>query len=203
MERKQLVDTMMIAIGQALSNTHTATIGKVISVGEKTIDVQPVINRVVNGESIELPVFKKVPPIFLGGGASSLTMPIAEGDYALLIFTERCYDRWWNGQDNQSPLELRMHDYSDGFALVGLQPESSALSIPGDMTITGDLIIDGNMTITGDLIIDGNLTVNGEINADNVSVPLTGDVTVGTISLKTHTHLGVTPGGGISGPPSP
>ena len=191
MEVRDLVNTLQTAITKALANTHTATIGKVVSVGEKTIDVQPVINRVVDGESIELPVFQEVPPIFLSGAGSSLTMPISVGDYALLIFTERCFDRWWNGQDNQEPLEMRMHDYSDGFALVGLQNKSGALTIPNDMTFTGDLII------------DGNLTVNGEITAENISVPLTGDVTVGTISLKTHTHAGVTPGGGISGPPVP
>lgn len=189
MERKELVDTLMIALGQALSNTHTATVGKVTAVGDKTIDVKPVINRVVEGESIELPVFADVPPIFLGGGSSSLSMPIAVDDYALLIFTERCFDRWWAGQDFQRPLELRMHDYSDGFALVGLKPEASALSIPDVMTLVGDVEHTGNLTITGSLNVSGNITVTG------------GDVVADGVSLKTHVHSGVTTGGGTSGPP--
>lgn len=186
MERRELVDTLMIAVGNALANTHTATIGRVVSVDSKTINVQPVINRVVNGESVELPVFQDVPPVFLGGGSSSMTYPIAEGDYALLIFTERCFDRWWNGQDNQAPLELRMHDYSDGFALVGLQPEAGALPIPADITITGDLVHEGNVTI------NGSLTVNG------------GDVVADGISLKNHTHpysWTGSPGSGNTGTP--
>lgn len=184
MKREELTDTLVIAIANALANTHTSTIGRVVSVGEKTVNIQPVINRVVDGESIQLPVFQDVPPIFLGGGASSLSFPIQAGDYALLIFTERCFDRWWNGQDEQAPLEMRMHDYSDGFALVGLKNEARALTIPSDMTFNGDLIIDGTLTVTGDVIA-------------------TGDVVAGTVSLKNHTHSGVTTGAGISGPPVP
>jgi hypothetical protein len=187
MERKQLIDTLTKAIGKALADTHTTTIGKVISVGAKTIDIKPVINRVVNGESVELPVFKNVLPVFLGGGSSSITMPISVGDYALLIFTERCFDRWYNGQDFQPPLEARMHDYSDGFAIVGLQPESGLLPIPTDITITGDVVHNGNVTI------NGSLTVNG------------GDVVADGISLKNHTHTYTwtgSPGSGSTGAPS-
>lgn len=187
MNQKRLVDTIMLAIGQSLAETHTATIGKVVTVNEKTVNIQPVINRVVNGESIEFPVFQDVPPVFLAGGSSSMTMPISVGDYALLIFTERCFDRWWNGQDNQSPLEMRMHDYSDGFALVGLKNEAGALPIPTDITITGDVVHEGNVTI------NGSLTVTG------------GDVVADGISLKNHTHPYTwtgTPGSGNTGGPA-
>lgn len=192
MQRRELLDTLKQTIGHALTNTHTATIGKVIKVREKTIDIQPVINRVVNGESISLPVFTDVPPVFLGGNGSSISLPIAAGDYALMIFTERCFDRWWIGQDFQSPLELRMHDYSDGFAIVGLLPQDSALTIPDKITIVGDVEFTGNLDITGDVDINGSMTVTG------------GDVVADGISLKTHTHpytwTGV-PGAGNTGGP--
>ena len=186
MEHKELANTLMGAISAAMANAHTTTIAKVISVGSKTIDVKPVINRVVNGESIELPVFQKVPPIFLGGGGSSLAFPVKEGDYCLLVFTERCFDNWYAGRDFQSPLELRVHDYSDALAIVGLKNESGALTIPSDMTFTGDLII------------DGNLTVNGDVEA-------TGDVKADGVSLKNHTHTYAwtgSPGSGSTGAPS-
>jgi len=176
MEHKELLETINSVVNQALANTHTMTIGKVIKLNAKTIDVQPVINRVVNGESIPLPIFAKVPPIFLGGGGSSIKMPVAVGDYVLLMFTERCFDRWWSGSDFQSPLEMRKHDYSDGFALAGLQPLASALDVPGVITITGDLEYTGNMTITGDLAVNGSINVIG------------GDVVADNISLKSHDH---------------
>ncbi len=137
MNEEQLYNVLDDFVKSALANVHTATIAKVTAVGTKTISVKPVINRVVRGESIELPVFTKVPPIFLGGGSSYTSYPIAVGDYALLIFTERCFDRWYSGVDNQKPLEMRMHDYSDGFALVGLKNVLQAVTIPTQTTHIG------------------------------------------------------------------
>lgn len=137
MERKTILDTIMLALDTALANVHTATIAVVTSVGDKTISCRPVINRVVNGQSVALPEFVDVPPVFLSGGSSYLAHPITQGDYCLLVFTERCFDRWYAGQDFQPPLEMRMHDYSDGFAIVGIQPLNSAITIPQETTMTG------------------------------------------------------------------
>lgn len=180
MERKQLTDTLMIALDQALANLHTMTVARVTSVGIKTINVQPVINRVVEGESIKLPEFVDVPPVFLGGGASALTMPVAVGDYALMMFTERCFDRWWAGQDEQRPLELRMHDYSDGFALVGLKPETSAWDIPSVMTLIGDLTHQGALTVTGD-VSAGNGVTGVFLSQDGKTVTVTDGIVVSII----------------------
>ena len=132
------------------------------------------IARVVDGQKIELPEFKAVPPMFMQGGGSYTAHPIAVGDYALLIFTERCFDNWYGGVDNETPLEYRMHDYSDGFAIVGVNPLGGAIAIPdrithigdayqegdyeheGDREQTGNFDLTGNMTITGDLTVTGN-----------------------------------------------
>ena len=177
----------MIAIDNALANVHTATIAKVTAVGEKTISCRPVINRVVDGQSVELPEFIEVPPVFMQGGGSYTAYPIAIDDYCLLLFTERCFDRWYKGQDYQPPAELRMHDYSDGFALIGINPFASAITIPsviqqtGDRNHTGNVTRTGNMTIEGNLDLTGNLTVTGTINAD-------GEITGNGVALSTHTH---------------
>lgn len=194
METKQLIDTLLLAVEESLANMHTCTIAKVTKVNTTTINCKPVTNRLVNGESIELPEFIEVPVLTLQGGSSYIHMPIAVGDYALLFFTERCFDGWYNGQDFKVPLEYRMHDYSDGIALVGVNPLSGALTIPdviqrtgdtnqdgdkthqGDVTHTGNYILTGNMTITGNLIVNGNITINS------------GDLTVDGISFKTHVH---------------
>lgn len=201
-EKNQLLDTLMMAIAQALADVHTATIARVTAVNATTINCRPVINRAVNGESIQLPEFIEVPPITLQGGGSYTAYPIAVGDYCILFFTERCFDRWYGGADFQPPAELRMHDYSDGIALVGVNPLASAIPIPttiktmGDVVHDGDYTHTGNMTITGDLTVTGTLTVNGDISA-------TGDIVAGTVSLLMHTHSGVTPGTGNTGVPNP
>ena len=222
-EKLQLTDILNSAIDEALSNLHTATIAKVTAVQAKTISVQPVINRVVDGKSIKLPQFTKVPPLFMQGGGSYTAHPIAVGDYCLLILTERCFDRWYSGSDFQDPAEFRMHDYSDAIAVVGINPLAGALTIPsviqqtgdanadGDHTHQGDTTQIGNLTITGDIHVNGdttqigNLTITGNIQV-NGNITCTGNLTVasatiGGIDFSTHTHSGVEPGGGTTGGP--
>lgn len=195
MADQQLVDVLMTAVKSALSDMHTATIAKVTKVSEKTINCRPVINRVVDGEPVELPEFVDVPPLFLQGGGSYTAHPVAVGDYCLLVFTERCFDRWYDGQDFQIPAELRMHDYSDGIAIVGINPLAAALTIPtviqqtgdtnqdgdythqGNMTRTGDTTLDGSVTQTGDYDQTGNQTITGDLTVDG-NVTVTGNLTV-------------------------
>jgi hypothetical protein len=223
--KRELIDVMNDAIEFALSNLHTATIAKVTGVQSKTISVQPVINRVYQGRSIALTEFVEVPPVFMQGGGSHTAYPIAVGDYCLLILTERCFDRWYGGADFQSPAEFRMHDYSDGLAIVGVNPLASAITIPsviqqtgdtnqdGDYTRQGSLVQQGDMEITGDFILNGDMQVNGNIicsgtiSAGNFSglgggdMTSTSDIVSQGISLTTHTHSGVDTGPGNTGGP--
>jgi len=78
-EKLRLTDIIADAIGEALSNLHTATIAKVTAVQAKTISVQPVINRVVDGKSITLPQFTKVPPLFYAGRRQLYRAPYSRG----------------------------------------------------------------------------------------------------------------------------
>lgn len=161
-KKEELTDVMNDAMITALANTHTIVVAKVTSVGSTTIDAQPVIQRVVDGQAVTLPVFPSVPPVFLSGGTSYDAHPIAVGDYCLLLVSERCFDRWYGGADNVPPIEQRMHDYSDCFALVGVSPASMAKAIPttierfGDSTVTGDYIHTGNYTLIGSLDVSLN-----------------------------------------------
>ena len=188
-EKLRLTDIIADAIGEALSNLHTATIAKVTAVQEKTISVQPVINRVVDGMSIQLPQFTKVPPLFMQGGGSYTAHPIAVGDYCLLILTERCFDRWYSGSDFQDPAEFRMHDYSDGIAIVGINPIAGALTIPSVIQQTGDTNQDGDYNRQGSLVQIGDMTITGNLHVDG-EITCTGDVVAGGISLRNHTHPG-------------
>jgi len=184
-----MYDTLKDATNSVLANVHTVLIAKITSVGTSTIDAQPVINRVVDGKSVALPVFSEIPVINIQGGGSYLAMPLAVGDYCMLLITERCFDRWWNGQDNIEPLEMRMFDYSDAIALVGINNKNGLIAIPTTATFQGDLIVNGNITVNGDI------TCNGTITA-------TVDVIGGGISLKNHTHGNVQNGTGTTSAPS-
>lgn len=154
-EQLQLIDILNSAIRKSILDIHTATVAKVTKVNEKTINVQVVINRNVAGESVQLPEFIEVPPVFMQGGGSYTAHPIAVGDYCLLIMTERCFDNWYAGRDNVTPPEFRTHDYSDAFAIVGINPLGSAITIPDVTTTKGDIKHEGNLDQTGDQTISG------------------------------------------------
>lgn len=163
-QTRQLIDVINDAIDQTLSNLHTATIAKVVKVNEFTINCKPVINRDVGGESIELPEFLEVPPLFMQGGGSYTAHPVKSGDYCLLIITERCFDQWYEGKDNVNPPEFRLFDYSDAFAIVGVNPLAAAIAIPEVITHMGNSYAEGNHEQKGDVLQTGKFTLNGNLD---------------------------------------
>lgn len=225
-----LESTLLNSISGALVDTHTNLIAKITKVNAKTIDCKPVISRLVNNQTVELPVFVDVPVINFLGGTSSIQMPLVVGDYCVLYVIERCFDSWYVGEDFKPPLEVRMHDYSDSVALVGLKNLSGELDIPtvikmmgdcyqegnyehlgdrqqiGNYELTGDFTIVGDTHKTGNLTIIGNITITGSgsgtVNASGCTINLTGgDVVADGISLKNHRHSGVQTGGSNTGLP--
>jgi len=76
----------------------------------------------------DMPLLVDVPVIFPSGGGFTLTFPIAQGDEALIVFASRCIDTWWQSGGVGRQAELRMHDLSDGFALVGPRSQPRVLS---------------------------------------------------------------------------
>lgn len=89
-----------------------------------TCEVQPAIQGSVENEDgsitvVNLPLLVDVPIVYPGGGGFILTFPIAEGDEVLVVMASRCIDSWWQLGGVQKPIEARMHDLSDGFAIPG------------------------------------------------------------------------------------
>lgn len=72
----------------------------------------------VNFQNIS--VLHDVPIIFPRAGGFTITFPVAANDEVLVVFASRCIDSWWqNGGYKNKPMEFRMHDLSDGFAIPG------------------------------------------------------------------------------------
>lgn len=89
-----------------------------------TVCVQPSIKGQIqdesgNSSSVDLPLLTDVPVVFPGGGGFTLTYPIKKGDEALVIFASRCIDAWWQSGGIGGTPDERMHDLSDGIAIVG------------------------------------------------------------------------------------
>jgi hypothetical protein len=164
-----------------------------------------------------MPLLVDVPIMYQGGGGYSITLPITAGDECLIIFADRCIDAWWQSGGVQAPMENRMHDLSDGFALVGVRsqpkvvPNISASNVQirsDDGTVFVEIDKTGKVNITAPTSVTvttpistftGNVKINGNLTTDGTST-LTGAVTSST-SVTAPTVTGSTNVifGGISG----
>lgn len=219
MDRVELLndaeETMRTVLDGRQSRIWTAMPGIVQTVDlvKMTCSVQPAIQGTVtdengNKQNVNYPLLINVPIVFPGAGGFIITFPIAANDEVLVVFASRCIDSWWqSGGTLNQPMEARMHDLSDGFALPGPRSQTKLV---GSISSTGaqirneagtayvEIASDGKIKLVSPSEIDltGNLKVTGNIQA-------TGEVTAGTIPLTTHRHIGVTPGSGTSGTPVP
>lgn len=184
-----------------------------------TVDVQPTINgRAVGSDgavsSMQMPVLLDCPVLWQGGGGATFTFPVAAGDECLVIFSARCIDAWWERGGMQDVRDIRMHNLSDGFALVGVRSLPRAFDV--NTTAAELRSADGATFVrldpTGQVV---QITAPGGINLNGVMIDASGNVqtsatiTAGTdvvaagVSVANHPHANVQPGSGQSGPPVP
>lgn len=214
------VEAMLAVARSALAHTWTAmpAVIEFVDLTKMTVKARPAIQSLVtkidsSTEWLTMPLLHDCPIVFPGGGGFTLTFPVEVGDECLLVFASRCIDGWWSAGGVQPQTDLRMHDISDGFALVGVRNVTRALpAISGtDVTLRSD---DGvaKIAIAPDHRIKIETTANVEMTAPTVaitgdltvtgSVQATGDVTGAGKSLSTHKHGGVQTGAGQTGTPA-
>lgn len=217
MDRRELLndaeETMRLVLDGRQSMIWTAIPGIVTSVDleKMTISVQPAIQGTValedgSSQAVNLPILLDVPICFPSAGGFILTLPIVAGDEVLVILASRCIDAWWQSGGIGRPIEARMHDLSDGFAIPG--PASQPNVVPS-ISATGaqlrnkagttyvEISADGKIKLVSpsEINITGDLNVTGDVKAGTLTAPT-------TISLLTHTHISAIPGN-PTGPPLP
>lgn len=117
----------------------------------------------------EIPTLVDVPVVLPRAGGYVVTMPIVAGDECLVIFGDKCMDAWWQSGGKQNPMELRRHDLSDGYAILGCWSQPRAISNYSTSTVqlrnesgAAYLEISGNnINIVGDVVtIIGNTKID-------------------------------------------
>lgn len=178
---------------------------------KNTCSVQPAIQGVTEDEAgvktfVNLPLLVDVPICWPKAGGFVLTMPLAVDDEVLIIIAARCIDAWWQSGVIQKPMEARMHDLSDGFAIPG--PSSQPHKI-ANVSSTGAQLRNTAGTTYVEIAGDGKVKIVAPAEID-ITAPLvkitgnlvtTGQVTAGTpaVNLTTHVHPGVTAGPSSTG----
>lgn len=170
-----------------LKDLHTCLPGIIASFDPdtQTASVQPAIKRIFTEKgAVNLPLCVDVPVAFPGGGDFFLTFPVKPGDECILLFSERAIDNWHASGGTQTPAEYRLHDLSDGIAIVGLnsQPHKlAALQMTGAELRTRSRstyirLEDGTIFIKGNIVHEGNVQQTGNLNRTGTSTT-TGKIT--------------------------
>jgi len=132
----ELAGVIGSAIESKLVDVHTALPGRVESydAGRQVADVKPMLRRVIRQEdqtrvAEELPVIPCVPVLWSRGGGAFAALPLAAGDFGLLLFTEYSADRFRATGDDVDPGDERRFDLANAvFLPCGIYPSSEALA---------------------------------------------------------------------------
>ncbi len=184
---------------------------------KQTVVVQPAIRAVsfdIQGKptNVQLPLLLDCPAQFPGGGGYTLTFPIAAGDECLVVFSARCIDAWWTSGGVQNQAVLRMHNLSDGFALLGFSSVPRVISAISTASTQlrsndGSTFVEvgaGEITLKGAQInLEGPVRQTGGAATFDTSVTApaidgTTSITVAGKDVGGHTHTD--PQGGTVGP---
>ena len=97
----------------------------------QTVEVQLAINERIKIDGVEsnetVPILVDVPIVIPQVKGYSLTFPIEIGDECLVIFSDTCFDAWFQSGGIQNQMSLRRHDLSDGFAIIGVKSQPNVI----------------------------------------------------------------------------
>lgn len=129
----EFINRRMRDVSASLNCCLIGTI-KAVNFINQTVTVACVFQKVVKGvvpipnsdlmgdQTLNYPLLVNVPFIFLQGGSSYITMPIAIGDTCLVFFCDRDMDNWVETGVNPAPPNSdRVHSINDAIALVGIR----------------------------------------------------------------------------------
>jgi len=131
-----LDEAIQSAIDGRLAEVHTSmpcTVTKV-DLQKQTCSLQPTLKvrvRKPDGsqEWIAYPEIQDACPVhFPVRRGVTMTFPISVGDEALAIIPSRSPDAWQQSGGEQQLVDLRMHDISNAFAMVGFKSNPNALA---------------------------------------------------------------------------
>lgn len=191
---------MDFAIRSVLSGIATTTLVQVKAVRPKDggfeVDVQPMVAQVDGaGNAVEHGIIHAMPVWRVQGGTAAIIVEPAVGDIGVAVFCSSDVSGVKRTKQPATPGSFRKFDWGDGIYLGGVlgaaptqfvKMDAAGITITSPTTVTINAptaTFNGNVAVTGNLTTGAGSTFNGK-------------------SFDTHTHSGVTTGGGTSGPPT-
>lgn len=180
--------------------------------GSKTVSATPLTQMVDgNGNAYASPSYPFLPHYRIQQGTAAIIMNPRPGDIGVFVCSKRDISNVSQGKQPGPPGSTRSFSPSDAVMAGSIHTKAPTYYIsfedqdkilihaPAGVTIESDTAVTvkaPQVTIdAAETTIKGHVTVEG-------SITTTGDVTADGISLISHTHSGVTPGGGNTGEPN-
>jgi hypothetical protein len=195
------IDALTFAIQQFLNRVHTATLVKVLActnAGDVSpvgrVDVLPQVNQ-LDGALQAMPhaAIYDVPYLRVQGGADAVIIDPKPGDIGVALFAERDISAVKSSKQQSNPGSGRMMDIADALYLGGMLngvPQQYLRYYAGGIEVVSPTKI----RLAAPQI---EIAAGSSISVTSPS----GDVVVKGISLVTHVHGGVTPGGATTAGP--
>ena len=119
-----------LKIRDILASTNCHQLGTIEIFNPVTVTATVSLNMKasVAGSVEEYPLLVDVPVFVLGGGDRVVTLPINPGDTCLVLFNDRDIDLWFSTGSAAVPNSPRIHDLSDGLALIGFRSSANPVS---------------------------------------------------------------------------
>lgn len=177
----ELADVIDAAIDARLLDVHTAAIGRVEKVHAATrkVDVRLAFKRTLQTDEGEvatetMPVLQQVPIGALRAGSARVEMPIAKGNWVVLVFFGDNVGKWvaGGGVDLETG-DIERHGLTGAVAIPLLYPDtekpSSALASDAIVLAMGSTVmrvsaagveITGKLTVSADVVAGAALAAN-------------------------------------------
>ena len=140
----------------------------------------------------EYPPLVDCPCLFTRGGGFHLVHPYKAGDKGIVLFSDRCFDGWFQAGQVAPPMDFRVHSMSDAYFIGGADCLDDVSPIIGNAMFIGKDDNSAGVTIKA----------SGDIDLNGVNISPSGIITLpdGTI-LNSHVHGNVQSGNSTTGEP--
>lgn len=118
-----LSDVLALQKQDIFASMNCVKVGEITSFDgvKKTATIQVLFKRQYpDGTIASYPLLLDCPVFTLQGGGGAIQFPIAAGDQCIVLFSDRALDDWYTNGAQAVPSSKRMHDASDGIAIVGI-----------------------------------------------------------------------------------
>ena len=150
--------------------------------------------KMVNADDTqsEYPPLVDCPCLFTRGGGFHLVHPYKAGDKGIVLFSDRCFDGWFQAGQVAPPMDFRVHSMSDAYFIGGADCLDDISPIVGNAMFIGKDDNSAGVTIKA----------SGDVDLNGVNISPSGIITLpdGTI-LNSHVHGNVQSGNSTTGEP--